>query len=1689
MALNHNIDPYYDDFNKNKNFLRIMFNPSRAVQARELTQAQTILQNQIQNFGDSVFRENSRVIGGEIAAHFDKVTLVVSGGAISDLFVGAVLTKVGDAGTFATVTHVDIPNNALLVDQNGGLFSPADTFTTSIDGITYAINSKHKSLVASINDGIIYNGGMFVNVFAHDLVVDTTSTMATKEFKVGFVSTDTFVTSEMDPTLADGAAGSYNFGAIGADRFRRTLTLSSYEVTRDATGAETTVTPSNFTNILKIVNGVVQSDILQLIKYSEILDTLARRTKDESGDYIVSPFDISTENTTTGNVDTQFDVVFGQGKAYVNGYEAINQFTTRLTLDKARGFDRVNNQSTYVNLGVSFDAGTITGSFDIGANETLNFYSATGGLGSLLGTARLESVVRDSTGDLVLNITNYANVQSLFSSVRSIKGVTSGAISNVLMRNGAPVYRTASKNDGIYNILPASEGDNVKSVIPNSINYNVVKNYSGVVGTGGVTYTLNAPDVTTDFASGGIVYHVADDTGAELLNPADYSFSINNQPGVISTMTITTTASHVNISATVLLYKSQGNAKTKNLVKNFQETQTSDVNGLLTLTKADLLSVATVEDMTVPASPVIVTTGIVDDGQRDFAYDVATISGLTASTDYRVTYDYFDHVGSGDFFTVDSYMGTANIDPVTGYVDLYSRIKTYTATDGTKYKLINCIDTRQLPSNLATSDTFANGSSIGFDYDYYLARYDKVFIDQKGNFGSIAGISAPFPKYPADVSGVLVLATILTPPYTHNPANIKVEMYDSRRYTMKDIGGLAGRISNLETYVSLNLLEQQVANMHILDANGLNRYKNGIFVDPLNNHDNGNTTSPEYNCTLDFDKGEMVPNQTIDIIDLNGSSLNPSPISSANVRVHQNLVDVALSADILTLDYTEKVFIEQNLNSNVIGVNPYAAQKWHGKANINPSSDIWFDTNYLPTVNQSFGTIVAPSSSSKTSNRRKWWLLRKVGSKEDLAVLSARRAAGIPHRDAGMTDFTVNAGWRESVLQTTSTTITHTTVPTSSSSTSDRLVSSRLIEWMRPRAVQYTLQAMRPNVSLTATFDNVNVDAHCTNLTVDQNGNCSGVFNIPAGTFKVGTKDLFFEDAEQATDAEASYFAKGTLNTRQQTITTIRSSVSTTSTSTKVKRRRLWVDPIAESILVDTKTEGVFLSSIDAFFSQKDANLPVTLEIVTMDNGSPTQEIIPLSSVTLNPVDVSISDNGFTPTTFTFSAPVFLQDGQEYAVVLTSNSDKYLAWYAKQGEASLLNAAGQSLTNRGGAGISKQPYLGVMFKSQNSSTWSEDQSSDLKLVIRRCDFSLAQGEYFFDVATVTNKDITSFMANIHNVTVPGTSIEIAYSTDGTNWTVLENATQVDLTSVLNLDSTGGVPMQFRLRMNTTNGFLSPVVDLNRAAVNTTMNLVDANNRTGVYVSKQVKLVNPAKDLRLLIDEQIAPSAGVNVYFSTQSAQIPLSLTNEVGYYDLAISNTLKGKTVFVYHRAAVTGNVTKVGSAIPTKLDTTNTFLSNISNIDIFDAPANITTYATTDKVFFSTTDGITLAPDWVAGTHNAGEYVFHAIGTQNKLWVCTAPASTTATPAANITDWTEVAAMTTTDAVTAQTAVTWRPMVVENTLQQGFDANANFYEYTYVPDSIIDEPFSAFTIKIELTATNAAQISKVSKLRAIAAT
>jgi hypothetical protein len=262
------------------------------------------------------------------------------------------------------------------------------------------------------------------------------------------------------------------------------------------------------------------------------------------------------------------------------------------------------------------------------------------------------------------------------------------------------------------------------------------------------------------------------------------------------------------------------------------------------------------------------------------------------------------------------------------------------------------------------------------------------------------------------------------------------------------------------------------------------------------------------------------------------------------------------------------------------------------------------------------------------------------------------------------------------------------------------------------------------------------------NFTTNSIGDLEFIFNIPntdSVRFRTGKRELKLVDSSTYTGnyssrGIATYEATGTLTNVQQTINAVRNAqivqeqVSDNQTiyqtSTITKTGNAYYDPLAQSFLVQQKG-GAFLTSVDVFFGSKDSNLPVTLQLREMVNGTPGKSILPFSVVTKQAKDVVLSANTVqlpdgntyptfdTPTTFTFETPVYVRDDTEYCFVLVSDSNNYKVWISYMGDT--IPGSGRS--------ISEQPYAGVMFKSQNASTWTADDNADIKFNINRAVFN------------------------------------------------------------------------------------------------------------------------------------------------------------------------------------------------------------------------------------------------------------------------------------------------------------------------------------------------------------------------------
>ena len=103
-----NLSPYFDDFNESKKFHRVLFRPAFAVQARELTQSQTQLQNQIER--NRLYIQAWLWLSGNIGLDLEyyavKLTSISSSNTLAQFTTGTLLTG-GTSGVIAEIVGTD----------------------------------------------------------------------------------------------------------------------------------------------------------------------------------------------------------------------------------------------------------------------------------------------------------------------------------------------------------------------------------------------------------------------------------------------------------------------------------------------------------------------------------------------------------------------------------------------------------------------------------------------------------------------------------------------------------------------------------------------------------------------------------------------------------------------------------------------------------------------------------------------------------------------------------------------------------------------------------------------------------------------------------------------------------------------------------------------------------------------------------------------------------------------------------------------------------------------------------------------------------------------------------------------------------------------------------------------------------------------------------------------------------------------------------------------------------------------------------------------------------------------------------------------------------------------------------------------------------------------------------------------
>ena len=522
-------------------------------------------------------------------------------------------------------------------------------------------------------------------------------------------------------------------------------------------------------------------------------------------------------------------------------------------------------------------------------------------------------------------------------------------------------------------------------------------------------------------------------------------------------------------------------------------------------------------------------------GQRESFYDYARIArrgGRSLPTKKLIVYfssAFYDDADTGDITTVNSYndfnytteIGAINGVRTTDIIDGRPRVSPYTVTAGAASPLE--FDGRSFDGNQhSSSRIISTDESVTLDYNYYLGRADRIYLNKDGGINIKYGAPDDIPSLPEQESGSLNIANVYMPPYLYQVEDARVKTVEHKRYQMNDISRLEQRIKNLEYYTSLNLLEQSTLNTFVPDINGLNRFKSGIFVD------NFTTTQPQ-------DTSIGIKNS----IDTKRKVLRPAHYSTAfNLQLTSTQTNndsrfeglsgsgIKRSGQMITLDYDQVPWLTQPFSTRVENVTPFLITYYQGSIALEPTVDVWIDTNRMEMRNVelegSFEGVAEALGAEITDNADGsrigvtpviWDSWETTGVTLDAASSGNRTESlnAAAQRLGGRGAVGNVPGWANGNLST----IESTTIDGSISleqnrtgvqqtinevinteSLGDRIVNREIQHFMRSRNIQVTATKFKPFTALYSFFDGVDV----TRFTVPKLIEVS----MSTGTFVVG---------------------------------------------------------------------------------------------------------------------------------------------------------------------------------------------------------------------------------------------------------------------------------------------------------------------------------------------------------------------------------------------------------------------------------------------------------------------------------------------------------------------------------------------------------------------------------------------------------
>ncbi len=735
---------------------------------------------------------------------------------------------------------------------------------------------------------------------------------------------------------------------------------------------------------------------------------------------------------------------------------------------------------------------------------------------------------------------------------------------------------------------------------------------------------------------------------------------------------------------------------------------------------------------------------------------------------------------------------------------------------GVDYKLVkaeNMGDYDQIEF-LPGGDKPSTNGQYRVDYEFYLSRRDLISMDKLGNI--IVTEGQPDLERSVMAPDLTDIETLRlgTVNLIPNSNQATVNSSSISRLSMEDLQYMVSRLEDLEWNQAVNALDKEA-----MEGEPATELK-GIFSDNFTSFNKGDFSHPDFNIAYSVEEGHiMLPlgNAKVD---------QPTIIAGSNLKWGR----------IVTAPMREVVEVEQMYATGSMLVNPYNVFNKLATMKLTPEVDNWIDTEKI-VVEGANGTPISYSVA------RWWYHGGSPSSANDKWVHDNVQL------DAGQSWD----GWDNKTG----------TITTRSQG---QTLLDEAILFMRQRDVEVTISNTMPNSdNLECTFDGQRVDltpmkgtaagATPGTLKSDANGVAHGKFRVPAGV-RTGTREVLVRN--NANTATAPYTATGRRRVVEEIVTRQRVTVTP-------------YDPLAQSFIFD---DNRVLTSVGLYFKDLDAANNATVQVRNVVNGYPGQVII--AEKVLTPAMILGSTNASAETKVTFDDPVVCQGGEQYCVVILTDSDKYSMYVAELGKQDIVTKEY----------VVKQPYLaGTLFSSANALTWTAHQTMDLKFRLYTARFE-EQGVIEFSDVKFDVNEIDKFMMMSDFLTPQKTGCTWEAKVDDGPWLPISTYQEKDLT---NKATTVKLRATFAAHK-----FMSPLL-----ATDSFLLVGMSTSLSGTYVSRNIELTQVYKKVKQVIDAYVPSGCSVTPMFThdgttwikgtqVSSEQVDSDFTRFVYEYDIPV---------------------------------------------------------------------------------------------------------------------------------------------------------------------------------------------------------